>query len=575
MHLCIYTPNMKNLLKLVALFGFFAANAQSPYPQTYFDSPLNIPLLLSGSFGELRSNHFHTGLDFKTQQKEGLPILACAEGYVSRIKISPYGYGKAIYIDHPNGYTTVYGHLQQFTDEIAEYVRNAQYKEQSFEIELFPKKDELPVNRGQTIALSGNSGTSAGPHLHFEIRETVSELSVNPMFFGFDKRIADSKRPQINSVLVYPIGDDSFVNQSQFPLAINLALQPNGNYLADPILARGSIGFSLSTTDGFDNTYHKNGPFSIESCVNGNRIFSFTADKLAFNEGRFINAYLDYKRFKSSGIRYQKLFMNQPFALRNLFSDQQLGKVVVAPNLTEIYKIEVADFAGNKTIVEIPISYDGRQLIAEPKPKEKPVALKYDIENLYEEGNFTVSVRPLTFYDDIPLIFKVQNDELEFGSDDFPVHQNITVSYDAASIPVELLSKSFIASIDGTKLKYNSTKVQNGRLITYTKNLGKFKIASDTIPPKIKPYNISEGKWLTKQQTIIFTVTDLTGGISKYNGYINDKWVLFEYDPKDKSLTYLLNNNELVDGKNQLKLTVTDDLGNSAIFETSFYRKIN
>jgi murein DD-endopeptidase MepM/ murein hydrolase activator NlpD len=566
---------MKNLLKLIALFGFLAATAQSPYPQTYFDSPLNIPLLLSGSFGELRSNHFHTGLDFKTQQKEGLPILACAEGYVSRIKISPYGYGKAIYIDHPNGYTTVYGHLQQFTGEIAEYVRNAQYKEQSFEIELFPKKEELPIQRGQTIALSGNSGSSAGPHLHFEIRETVSELSVNPMFFGFDKRIADSKRPQIHSVLVYPIGDDSFVNQSQFPLAINLALQPNGNYLADPIVARGSIGFSLSTTDGFDNTYHKNGPFSIESCVNGNRVFAFTADKLAFNEGRFINAYLDYKRLKSSGIRYQKLFMNRAFALRNLFSDQQLGKIIVAPNLNEIYKIEVADFAGNKTIVEIPISYDGRQLIAEPKPKDKPISLKCDIENLYEEGNYAVSVKPLTFYDDVPLIFKVQNDELEFGSDDFPIHQNITISYDASAIPEEQQAKTFIASVDGTKLKYNSTKLQNGRLITYTKNLGKFKIASDTIPPKIKPYNISEGKWLTKQQTIIFTVTDLNSGISKYNGYINDKWVLFEYDPKDKSLTYLLNNNELVDGKNQLKLSVTDDLGNSAIFETFFYRKIN
>ena len=200
---------------LLFLFFFNLSFGQTDYPKDYFIPPIDIPLLLSGDFGELRSNHFHTGLDFKTQQKEGLNVYASADGFISRIKISSFGYGKAIYIDHPNGFTTVYGHLSKANPIIEAYLKQIHYKEKSFEIEIFPKPNELVVKKGEIIAFSGNTGGSGGPHLHFEFRDTKTEKIINPMFFGFDKKIIDTKFPVINSLIAYPIDENAVINTSQ------------------------------------------------------------------------------------------------------------------------------------------------------------------------------------------------------------------------------------------------------------------------------------------------------------------------------------------------------------------------
>ena len=188
--------------------------AQTDYPKDYFRSPLDIPLKLSGNFGELRPNHFHAGFDMKTLQREGLNVYAVADGYVSRIKISTFGNGKTIYIDHPNGFTSVYGHLQKATDSIESFMKKTHYKEQSFEIEMYFKPNQMPVKKGQIIALSGNSGASEGPHLHFEFRDTKTEKIINPMFFGFDALLKDSKKPIVSNLYVYPLDAKTTVNHS-------------------------------------------------------------------------------------------------------------------------------------------------------------------------------------------------------------------------------------------------------------------------------------------------------------------------------------------------------------------------
>lgn len=557
-------------------FLFLSATlfAQNQYPTDYFRAPLDIPLLLSGSFGELRNNHFHTGLDFKTQQKEGFKVYAAADGYISRIKISSYGYGKAIYIDHPNGFTTVYGHLSDGYGLVKTYIDSTHYKDQAFEIEMFPKAEDLPVKKGDVIAFSGNSGGSGGPHLHFEFRDTKSEKVINPFFFGFDKLIADTKKPVINTLMVYPIGDSTTVNQSQRPLAVNVVLQADGNYIADKILAKGSIGFGISTYDGFDFNYNKNGPFKVATLSNGTKFFSYQFDTFGFDEGRYINALLDYRRFKKTGMRIQKLFLSPTFPLSIISTGFENGIIEVSPNLNRNFKIEVSDFNNNKVSIDIPIEYADLPVTANKEPqKTTNYFLKAKNDNNYKKDNVSVFVPANTFYEDFYLDFDVQKNVLTFADDAIAVHANFNVTFEdsiATSIQKE---KMFIASLDGTKLTYNATKRKGNMLTTYTKNLGQFTLAIDTIAPKITPLNIKVGKWLSKQTTLQLAISDNLSGINKFDGFLNGKWILFEFDYKTKKIIHNFSDGIFVDGRNDLKVVVSDNVGNSTIFETHFFRK--
>ena len=263
---------------------------QSEYPTDYFISPLEIPLVLSGTFGELRSNHFHSGFDIKTQQKSGLSVIASGDGYVSRINVSRWGYGKALYLTHPNGYTTVYGHLKKFSPEIEAYVKKNQYKKEAFEIRLYPEAGELKVVQGEIVALSGNSGSSGGPHLHYEIRDIKANI-LNPMLFGI--KIPDHKKPTIQAAFAFSENDSSQVNQSNKIVNINLIKQNNGDLLANTIYAYGKIGIGINAFDRLDGALNRNGLYDIMMRVNGEVLYKFTADKFSFGESRYINTYID------------------------------------------------------------------------------------------------------------------------------------------------------------------------------------------------------------------------------------------------------------------------------------------
>jgi murein DD-endopeptidase MepM/ murein hydrolase activator NlpD len=547
--------------------------AQNNFPRDYFSPPLDIPMQLSGNFGELRPNHFHAGFDFKTQQKEGLKVYAVAEGYVSRIKISTFGNGKTIYITHPNGYTSVYAHLQKAVGAIQDFITLTHYKEQAFEIEVYLKPGEIPIKKGEWIALSGNSGASEGPHLHFEIRDSKTEFIINPMLFGFDSGIKDTKKPLISSIYVYPLSSTTTVNKSQRPIVLNYSVQKDGTFLADKVMVNGSIGFGIITDDYDDVSFNKNGVYSINSFLNGLPSFGYQFDTYSFDDMRYVNALIDYSKYKKTKQRVQKLFMKNKYGLPFIKTDEVKGQITPIPNLDQVYRIEVADFFGNKTEITIPIQFDNNSTVIPAEPKVSKYFIKANKDNIFEKENGTVFFPAGTFYDDFALNFDVKNKVLYLHEDTVPAHTNFIVSISDSKVSKELQEKTFLARLDGDQIVYNFTNKKDSVFSSKVKTLGKYKLVSDTLAPKISMSKPIEGKWVS-DNTIQFHISDVSSGIKSYNGYLNGKWVLFEYDNKTTKITHTLNDEFLLEGANELKIIVSDNVGNSTTFETRFFRSL-
>ena len=544
--------------------------AQNNFPKDYFSPPLDIPMQLSGNFGELRPNHFHAGFDFKTQQKEGLKVYASAEGYVSRIKISTFGNGKTIYITHPNGYTSVYAHLQKAVGPIQDFIRTTHYKEQSFEIEMYLKPGEIPIKKGEWIAVSGNTGASEGPHLHYEIRDSKTEFIINPMLFGFDSGFRDTKKPVISGLYVYPLFS-STVNTSKRPILLNTALQKDGTYLADKVLANGPIGFGIIANDYDDVSFNKNGVYSVNSFLNGQPKFGYQFDTHSFDDMRYVNAIIDYAKYKKTGQRVQKLFMKNKYDLAFIATDETKGQITPTPNLDNVYRIEVADFFGNKSEITVPIQYDSSVALIPAEPVVSNYFLVANKDNIFEKENASVFFPAGTFYDDFALNFDVRDKILYLHDDSVPAHSNFAISLTDNALSKELLEKTFIARLDGEQINYNSTFRKDSVFSAKVKTLGKYKLVTDTLAPKVSIAKPIEGKWVS-QDAIRLQISDLGSGIKTYNGFLNGQWVLFEYDNKTRTITHYFNDDFLQNGANELKVIATDAMGNSTTFETHFFR---
>jgi murein DD-endopeptidase MepM/ murein hydrolase activator NlpD len=547
--------------------------AQNNFPKDYFSPPLDIPMQLSGNFGELRPNHFHAGFDYKTQQREGLKVYASAEGYVSRIKISTFGNGKTIYITHPNGYTSVYAHLQKAVGRIQDFITATHYKEQAFEIEMYLKPGEIPIKKGDWIAISGNTGASEGPHLHFEIRDSKTEFIINPMLFGFDFGCRDTKKPTISGLYVYPLFS-STVNKSNRPIVLNYSLQKDGTYLSDKVLANGPIGFGITADDYDDVSFNKNGVYSVNSFLNGQLKFGYQFDTHSFDDMRYVNALIDYSKYKKTGQRVQKLFMKNKYGLAFITTDATKGQVIPTPNLDNVYRIEVADFFGNKTQITVPIQFDTTTAIIPQEPTVSSYFIKSTVDAVFEKENASVFFPAGTFYDDFELNFDVKNGILFLHDDSVPAHSNFTISLTDSTLSKELLEKTFIARIDRDQINYNTTYRKDSIFSAKVKILGKYKLVTDTLAPKVTIAKPMEGKWVN-QDAIQIQISDSGSGIKTYNGFLNDRWVLFEYDNKTKTITHYFADDFLLNGANELKVIVTDAMGNSTTFETHFFRNLN
>ena len=554
------------------LFISATVKAQKKYPEDVFRSPLDIPLLLSGTFGELRSNHFHSGVDIKTQQREGLSILSIGDGYISRIKVSPWGFGKALYITHPNGYyTSVYAHLKNFSPEIEAYVKSLQYKRETYNLEVYPKINQFKVSKGQLVAYSGNTGSSGGPHLHFEIRD-ASQRPINPLFFGMD--VTDTKIPTVGGLYGYSMDNNSQINQVNTPIEININEIKSGIFKADKVVANGKIGFGIQAFDGQDYTANKNGVYTVEMFVNGTPYFGYDFEKFSFSETRYINTLIDYENYKTTKQRIQKCFISSENPLSIYHHKVDNGILEVKEGLTYLVTIKIKDFKGNESSIEIPIEGKKQEII---KPTEITITdhfLRAKIDNNYTFKKASVFFPKNTFYENFYIDLKRTDSTLTVHNDKVPAHKNFTINFDASEYTELERRKLFIARLnDNDEFIHERTSKKGAKLSTKTRNLGTFTLAIDTIAPTAKPVNFKNEQALSDYKYLRVKMHDDLSGIATYRATINGKWILMEYEPKKDMLSYNLNDLKFDESKYKLKIILTDNVGNTNKFIYTLYPK--
>lgn len=561
----------KTTLVLTLLFCIPIIGQES-YPKDAFRPPLDIPIILAGTFGELRSNHFHSGIDIKTQQREGLPVKAIGEGTITRIKVALWGYGKVLYVAHPNGFTSVYGHLQKFSPEIEAYIKKIQYVKKSFEVEIFPDYGELKVNKGDLIAYSGNTGGSAGPHLHFEIRSSISEKPTNPLLYGIE--VTDATNPTLEKVFLYPLSDTSHVNATNERTQINFSKQSDGTYLAEKISAFGTIGVGFIGFDRLDMAANKNGVYSVEQRVNGKLYSLYDFESFSFGETRYINTLIDYDYLGRYRERIQKSFKS-PGNYLTIYKDlYNNGEIPINEGLSYTVNLLIKDFAGNKVELNIPIEGTKNDEVIRAKKEVTDTFVIAKKPNNFDLGGAKVYFPTNTFYEDFYIDFKKGSDTVMIHHNTVPAHRNFTITFDVSKFSEDEQKQLFIARLDD-KLRpsYTSTYKRGNIFTSRTRNLGTYTLVKDTVSPTIRTKNFKEKQWLNNYQYLSVHIADDLSGVDTYYATLNGEWILMEYEPKNNTLTYNFDDKIADQTQCVLKVTVTDNVGNESSLSTSFYRK--
>ena len=569
------------LARLYVTFLFLgigiSAFAQSSYPQNLFVPPVDFPMLLSGTFAELRSNHFHSGIDIKTGGAEGKNINAAADGYISRIKVSPYGFGKAIYIQHKNGYSTVYGHLRNFMPEIEKWVKSEQYRLQSFDVDLFPEKDLFKVQQGKQIAWSGNSGSSQGPHLHFEIRDSRTEEPIDPIQFGFD--IKDFTRPTLNGFRIYPANNTSTVNGSNKPFQAELTgWGPNYRFKAlDTVRVSGDVYFGMEAYDLLNDASNKNGINLVQVFVDSELQFKWEANKFSFAETRYINSMIDYATYYHSGKRYLLTRVAPQNKLSMYKSPSKGGIIKAKAGKSQKIRIVLAD--GKRNESELNFVIKG---IA-----ETPVAANKNISaqqfssqtlNQFRNPHISISMPGKCLYEDIPFEYAAEPSKPwscamihKIHDPAIPLHDYFDISIRIDSVCTTNAAKLVVVKLNkSNRPVYAGGEIDGQFIKVRIREFGNYTLMADSTAPKIKAVNITNGKSLQNQKNIQMTISDDLSGIKKYNGYLNGQWILMDFDAKNSLLRYDFDD-RLKSGKNQFKLEVTDNVGNKGVYEATLH----
>jgi len=572
---------MAFILTFIIKLLLFNTIGEEPENRFLFISPVKIPLSLSANFGELRVDHFHSGLDIKTQGVTGKEIVAAASGYVYRISISPGGFGRALYLRHPEGYSTVYGHLDRFTPEIEEYVVSRQYEEKSFMITLWPPKDRFIFNQGDLIAYSGNSGSSSGPHLHYEIRKSNGEQPVNPLLFEFG--IEDDYKPVIEKLIIYPLSSNTVINNQNKTVKINVS-GGNGKYTIgtkNEISINGNVGFGFKAYDLLNGSYNKCTVYSIELRIDTLPVYKYMMDEFSFNESRYINSHIDFEMFQR-----ERVFAERAFVLPNnklsLYKNV-INKGIVNFNDGKRHYVEIIaeDIHQNRSLLSFyvnpsPVSADTDLIKPE---RNNAVLMPYNRNNKFVSGDVTVNIPSGTLYDTLHFEYKMSEGNPDTYSDIYqihnkytPVHKAYDLSIKPNRVPGGKETKTLIIQMGDDNKKIPLTTVwANGRLSANPRSFGTFFVGIDTIPPLISANGLTNGAILTGKTEIRIKISDKLSGIKSYEPEIDGKWALFEYDQKNDLLIYKFDSARIQKGtKHDLSLSVTDNVNNLSTYNCEF-----
>lgn len=519
-----------------------------------FSSPFDFPLLLSANFGELRPNHFHNGLDIKTQGVTGKLVRSVAEGYVSRIMVLHGGYGQAIFVTHPNGYTSVYGHVVSFAPKIQEYVRDYQYRNETFVCDIRIDPDVLPVKDGEVIALSGNEGASAGPHLHLELRRNDNGDYVDPMPF-FKRYLKDTKAPIASLVGYYPVPGKGVINGSSRKKLVGISA------LRQPVTAWGDIYTGISARDYMDGTSNFYGVYSVTLYVDSVKVFNSTTDEVSADENRMINGFTDYDelvRTRRLVMRSYKLPGNR---LRLLHVDENRGVVRIDEERDYHFRYVLEDGFGNRR--EYRFVVKGEKQDIPPYVEEADNMLYWNRTNVIQEPGMELVVPKGMVYEDVGLDTKVLGDSSDISFDyvldagNTPLHGYCPLSIGVRHMPVADSSKYYIQQKSGKWRSSMGGKFEDGWVKTKVRSLGTFAVAVDTVPPRVTP--IGQNGWRVNRN-IRFSVKDTETGIGNYKVYVDGQFVLFGLK---KGILVIQDPEKVKKGvPHTVEVTVTDNCGN-------------
>jgi len=579
------------LLKILLLSGFilFAKTtsalstpekiSSTPYLEAYrinpeaFELPMKIKPYLSGNFAELRNNHLHSGLDFKTNLSIGIPVYAIADGWISRIRISAYGFGYALYIDHPNGFTTVYGHLNGYISLIDSFAKNAQYKREQFELDTMLKRGQIPVKKNQIIAYSGNSGGSAAPHLHFEIRDTKTEETIDPLLW-YNGRIQDKTAPRFQRLVFYAMDGEGICSSGLEKTLISTVKSANGiwNLNGKTPTAWGKIGLGLSAYDFMDGTNNQYGVSNIRLYLEEEEIFNQDFSRFAFSQTRYVNSLTDYEAWRKNRIWIIKSFLEPENRLNVYLTSKNRGYVQI--NEEKIYHLKyiIQDRAGNTSEIrfnvqglkaKIPVAKIENNRMESWLPNRfncKDLELTIPAGYLFKSINFNYQQLSSNSFSDIYILQDTRT----------PLFQSVPVKFRIQKDNLSNKSAYYVARQDDYgHYQYVGGTWSDGMIQANIREFGKFTVMADTIPPKIVGLNLENA---VKNRLFRIRISDNASGIKSWRATIDGNWALFEMDGKTALLKYKIDDNRLIKGKNHiLLLVVKDACGNESRFEHQFY----